>query len=98
MDEYIKRSSIQYLYIPASWGADSEICKAYNEGVKAVQDSVDAIPAADVVEVKRGRWMPHMVLGQKEWFCSKCRTLGSPQWKCCPVCTAFMDGKGDDND
>lgn len=38
----------------------------------------------------RGRWITHSD-GTTE--CSECHTLGSPQWKCCPVCTALMDGK-----
>lgn len=37
-----------------------------------------------------GRWVTHDN-GITE--CSECHTLGSPQWKCCPVCTAMMDGK-----
>lgn len=39
----------------------------------------------------RRRWMPHIVLGQKAWECSECRTQGSPYWKRCPVCEAKMD-------
>jgi hypothetical protein len=51
---------------------------------------------ADVVEVKRGQWLDRIWVGQEKlWFCSECDTMGSPQWKCCPVCTAFMDGKGE---
>lgn len=26
------------------------------------------------------------------WCCSECKTLGSPQWKRCPVCEAKMYG------
>ena len=54
---------------------------------------VNAIPAADVVAVKRGHWNEHRN-GRwgSTWTCSECETLGSPSWKCCPVCTAFMDG------
>lgn len=45
-------------------------------------------PAADVVTVVHGRWIPdgHTVC------CSECKTMGSPQWKGCPVCLARMDG------
>ena len=48
--------------------------------------------SADVAPVRRGRWLPQVVLGQKAWDCSECKTLGSPQWKWCPVCGAKMDG------
>ena len=41
---------------------------------------------------RRGRWMPQLVLGERAWDCSECKTIGSPRWKCCPVCGARMDG------
>lgn len=46
---------------------------------------------ADVAPVRHGRWLPQVVLGQKAWDCSECKTLGSPHWKRCPVCEAKMD-------
>lgn len=54
---------------------------------------MDDIPPADVEPVKHGRWLPQIVLGQKAWDCSECKTLGSPHWKRCPVCEAKMDGE-----
>ena len=48
--------------------------------------------SADVAPVRHGRWMPQVVLGQKAWDCSECKTLGSPHWKWCPVCGAKMEG------
>lgn len=51
-------------------------------------------PTADVVEVKRGRWISHNK-GMNNWVeCSECNTVGSPFWKGCPVCLARMDGDG----
>ena len=44
---------------------------------------------------KHGKWLPQMLLGQRVWDCSECKSLGSPQWKVCPVCLAVMDGKKD---
>ena len=49
------------------------------------------IPVADVAPVRHGRWLPQVVLGQKAWDCSECKTLGSPHWKWCPVCGCKMD-------
>lgn len=46
---------------------------------------------ADVEPVKRGRWVHKVLLGEQAWFCSECKTIGSPQWKRCPVCEAKMD-------
>ena len=58
------------------------------------EDAADCIrymDAADVAPVRHGRWLPQVVLGQKAWDCSECKTLGSPYWKWCPVCGAKMD-------
>lgn len=44
-----------------------------------------------VTSDKRGRWLPQIVLGQRAWDCSECKTLGSPHWKWCPVCGARME-------
>lgn len=48
---------------------------------------------ADVVEVRRGEWVPQRLLGADVVVCSECKTLGSPQWKWCPVCGADMRGE-----
>ena len=48
----------------------------------------------EVVPVRHGRWLPQVVLGQKAWDCSECKTLGSPHWKWCPVCGCRMDLEG----
>lgn len=36
----------------------------------------------------KGRWVKHNV---GYCSCSECHTVGSPQWKCCPVCMAVME-------
>lgn len=54
------------------------------------------IPPADVAPVRHGRWLPQVVLGQKAWDCSECKTLGSPHWKWCPICGCRMDLEGAD--
>lgn len=58
------------------------------------EDAADCIrymDAADVAPARHGRWLPQVVLGQKAWDCSECKTLGSPHWKWCPVCGCKMD-------
>ena len=52
---------------------------------------IRSIRVADVATVRHGRWLPQVVLGQKAWDCSECKTLGSPNWKWCPVCGCKMD-------
>lgn len=41
--------------------------------------------------VKHGRWLPQVLLGERVWDCSECKTLGSPHWRRCPNCGAKMD-------
>lgn len=55
------------------------------------ESAILEIQAADVTPVRHGRWLPQVVLGQKAWDCSECKTLGSPHWKWCPVCGCKMD-------
>lgn len=57
-------------------------------------DLIQSHPAADVVEATRKWWIVHND-GTAE--CPECHTLGSPQWKCCPVCAVMMEGKETDN-
>ena len=53
-------------------------------------------PAADVVEVERGSWLPQMLMGGETVCCSECKTIGSPSWNWCPNCGADMRGERDD--
>ena len=65
-----------------------------------------AIPAADVVEVKRGEWEERIVdddeydkygLFRRRFYCSACgdwNTHGASKY--CPNCGAKMDGGADD--
>lgn len=64
----------------------------FNTVYKDFADLVMSIPAADVEEVKHGFWMPQILLGERVWDCSECKTIGSPHWKRCPVCEAKMNG------
>ena len=83
MAEYIERKALR----DTLYDADAITMS----GVKILNQ----FPGADVAPVRHGRWMPQVVLGQKAWDCSECKTLGSPHWKWCPVCGAMMDGGSD---
>ena len=63
---------------------------AWAKGLEPSQ-YLEIIPAEYVAPVRHGRWLPQVVLGQKAWDCSECKTLGSPHWKWCPVCGCRMD-------
>lgn len=45
-------------------------------------------------EQKRGHWVIKYIKNSnyKYCYCSECLTMGSPQWKRCPVCEAKMRG------
>ena len=69
----------------------------YDSIEQAITDSEDGVPCDHLIEVdlvRHGRWLPQVVLGQKAWDCSECKTLGSPHWKWCPVCGCRMDLEG----
>lgn len=62
--------------------------------IRAIEGAIkvlESLPSSDVEPVNRGRWLTQIVLGTRVWDCSECKTIGSPQWKRCPVCEAKMD-------
>ena len=81
MDEYIKRE--------AAIGAAKH---AWAKGLEPSQ-YIEIIPAADVEPVRPGRWVQQPLNGTHIWRCSKCETIGSPQWNYCPKCGAKMGDK-----
>ena len=49
------------------------------------------VSTADVAPVVHGRWIVRHK-GMNNWVdCSECGTVGSPNWKRCPVCEAKME-------
>ena len=84
MDEYIKKETAIRAMLN-----DSPEQVGYSREDAA--DCIRYMDAADVAPVRHGQWLPQVVLGQKAWDCSECKTLGSPHWKWCPVCGCMMD-------
>lgn len=67
--------------------------------VKDIQQVVDDAPTINPDDLRpQGRWIQHNKENNNWVECSECNTVGSPFWKCCPVCTAMMDGKEQGND
>ena len=95
MDEYIEREALMAALCKEIIG-DGDYYNGKDDMQDEIRDMVSQFPSADVAPVRHGRWLPQVVLGQKAWDCSECKTLGSPHWKWCPVCGAKMDG-GFDN-
>lgn len=84
MAEYIDREEAIAWFMPYVHEAESIEADVVISDLKGMK-------AADVETVKRGRWVHKIMLGEQAWFCSECKTFGSPEWKRCPVCEAKMD-------
>ena len=104
MAEYIDRNYIGKAYIDLckALSQKSKICPGANEPtVKDVFALVMHAPAADVVEVRHGRWMDaESDDGCTVWHCSACscpvKTIGGyPIYRHCPMCGARMDKEDD---
>ena len=56
-----------------------------------IRDTDDVVKV--FVPVRHGRWIKQPLNGTHIWRCSKCETIGSPQWNYCPKCGAKMGDK-----
>ena len=75
-----------------------EIVAEYDQYYKLVVplEKIRKMPAADVVEVRRGRWIrDKWPSGAHKVICSECREWSCKQSKYCPNCGARM-GKEDE--
>ena len=68
--------------------------------ISSVINMIEGLQPADVAPVVHGRWIPNIPQKQERitrsplainWYCSECKTEGSPHWKRCPVCEAKME-------
>ena len=106
--EYIERaaalnaSKIVYIeYIEV----DGEGCEDGNaDDIPVVfKKDIEALPAADVAPVVRGRWKPFdLTFGRSIYYCSACEqsedvptAMGVPMFRFCPNCGADMKGVDD---
>ncbi len=103
MAEYIDRNElIKRLETSiSSWGRDCNsnaptMVRAYQD----VLHRVKSIPAADVVEVRHGKWDYDISdVGWTDYSCSVCRNITTVEgqnedlYSFCPYCGAKMDGK-----
>lgn len=83
----------------------------FSQQMDVILAIVDAQPAADVVEVRRGRWIEdertYPGPGLKNNLCSVCGEIAGAwkeglaperKWAYCPACGALMDGKEDEHE
>ena len=101
MKEYIEKSEAveRALYTPimSNGPVEEKDIDAWTDGVADAQDQIakliGKIPAADVVERKRGEWIEHLEFWRK---CSECGAAWHEQWVIgkhlhfCPNCGADM--------
>ena len=88
MDEYISKQAFKEKYLFCGWLPEMS------------KKEFDGFPAADVVEVRHGRWIVFDPENPESKECTACGYLFSrihPS-NYCPNCGARMDGKEDDHD
>lgn len=99
MKEYIERAAVIDL-----------ITRRYEQPELCTHE-INSIPAADVVEVRHGRWIEdertYPGPGLANNLCSVCGEIAGAwkeglaperKWAYCPACGALMDGKEDEHD
>lgn len=77
---------------PATIGK-KQFADGYFAGLDELEIILRGVPTAEAAIVVHGHWVKYNFLGHDQFACSECQTLGSPQWKRCPVCEAKMDGE-----
>jgi rubrerythrin len=99
MAEYIEREAAQEVLKRFCEGMRQDIPR-YPNAIRLASKDIDEIPAADVVEVKHGRWEIETdhdeFWGDMDYYkCSLCGNLElrDTQTPYCPNCGARMDGE-----
>ena len=96
MKEYIERAAVEEMLENAQIITDGENCGYCTDDV-----NLNSIPAADVAEVRHGRWIPeacesvskrNRLIEYRVYSCSICgRSNGCVKKRYCPNCGARMD-------
>lgn len=95
MKEYIEKAAVENMLETAQLISDGEYCGYCTEDV-----SLNSIPAADVVEVRHGRWVNHFdyMMERSGFFvCDSCKKMSREKYDYCPNCGARM-GKEDEHE
>ena len=105
MPKYIEREKVHRLVRSLNryaWNNPDKSKYRTTVDIDDVQFGIDKIPAADVVEVRHGKW--NIVDGALYWVDGKCSVCGytdsfdeSGFYKYCPECGAKMDEKDGEN-
>lgn len=91
MGEYISREAV-LAQKGDCYDKDGHLLYAVGTG------NILRIPAADVVEVRHGKWLPQGYWDSLE-ICSECKHIKGlhDRYNYCPMCGAKMDGEKGDN-
>ena len=91
MKEYIEREAA--LRIIDKYGcSNGSVIGCHSGAVDCAGEEIARIPAADVVEVRHGRWENNDIPGSILSKCSECGILhGSSAFNYCPDCGAKME-------
>lgn len=91
MAEYIEREKLlEKLHEVGGCGAAPDTwADGYDKAIDLAYDIVQMTPAADVAEVKRGKWIYHECVSSYD---------GTISGHSCSVCRAFVDEETFDND
>ena len=100
--EYIEREALlagfnETIYKLRVSAGENAILQAAICFVQNSRDFVASFPAADVVEVRHGRWLFHDT-DENDMTIVKCSECGRKRYfgaNYCPNCGAKMDGKGE---
>ena len=105
--EYIERRKtckdcLHFEVCCAHWAFSSDGTRTADDYKRLMDDKVPCAtsfkPAADVVEVRHGRWI-WTESGEEDyeqyWVCSCCGEKEYIEYNYCPNCGAKMDGKGE---
>ena len=76
MSDYIKREDAakeMALLMATEAEADGYPDTPIDDYIEYALEDIADIPSADVAPVRHGRWIPHPIMGYKEWdVCSEC--------------------------
>ena len=109
MKEYIERAAVEKFIEDGLNNPDKN--KAFGHDAIEIMAEVHYMQAADVAEVKHGRWIEdertYPGPGLANNLCSVCGEIAGAwkeglaperKWAYCPACGALMDGKEDEHE
>lgn len=98
MGDYIKRKETRkHLFdrlietANNNTGYLSDASLVYQDAAERIRRWIDEIPAADVVERKKGFWYTHSTIFRTTLRCTNCQNPSKYQFNFCPNCGAQME-------